>query len=358
MGKRMTEAVRKVRRGGQPRWVIDFSYIDKAGVTHRYRRDARVQSAEGARREARQRQELAQLHGSPEGRPAAVGFRTFVEGTFATEHMPRFRPSTQRRYLDLLRQRLLEHFGDQSLDAVDGASLQSLAGKLARAGVQAKGAMLLTRTILRAAVESGVIAVAPKVPRCWSEGRRVPQAPTDIEVDTLVAGARGWLRVAIGLGAYAGLRNGEVRALEVRDVDLVHQRLVVRRSFSDDQITAPKSGHDRVVPIAGPLLPILQTVVANKDPRARVVLNGKGRTPGRQALLTALTNLEARLGIQHRSFHELRHFFLSALVRRGASVEAVRLLAGHADLKVTQLYVHAQGHELRAAVDLLSGDGR
>jgi integrase len=32
--------------------------------------------------------------------------------------------------------------------------------------------------------------------------------------------ARGWLRTAIALAALAGLRMGEVRALDVRDVDV------------------------------------------------------------------------------------------------------------------------------------------
>ena len=36
----------------------------------------------------------------------------------------------------------------------------------------------------------------------------------------MVANATGWLIVALALGALAGLRQGEVRALEVRDVDL------------------------------------------------------------------------------------------------------------------------------------------
>lgn len=44
------------------------------------------------------------------------------------------------------------------------------------------------------------------------------------------------------------------------------------------------------------------------------------------------------------------------MVRHGASIEAVRLLAGHSKLDVTQRYVHAEGGELRSAVGLLSGN--
>jgi hypothetical protein len=38
----------------------------------------------------------------------------------------------------------------------------------------------------------------------------------------------------------------------------------------------------------------------------------------------------------------------------GASVEAVRLLAGHSDLAITLRYVHALGNDLKAAIAKLS----
>jgi site-specific recombinase XerD len=60
--------------------------------------------------------------------------------------------------------------------------------------------------------------------------------------------------------------------------------------------------------------------------------------------------MQERHNLPERSFHSLRHFFCSALVRGGVNVEAVRILAGHSALNVTQRYVHAQAGDLRAAV--------
>ena len=76
----------------------------------------------------------------------------------------------------------------------------------------------------------------------------------------------------------------------------------------------------------------------------------------RQRVLGALKRLEQQLGVREWSFHSLRHYFCSALIRRGASVEAVRLLAGHSKLDVTQRYVHATGDDLRAAIARLPGN--
>ncbi len=99
------------------------------------------------------------------------------------------------------------------------------------------------------------------------------------------------------------------------------------------------------------LLPALKS----KLPTARVVLTRNGTTPRRTHVLTAIKHLEKKLGVRAWSFHALRHFFISELVRRGVSVEVVRILAGHSKLDVTQRYVHAEGSELRAGISVLSG---
>ncbi|HTA91490.1 MAG TPA: hypothetical protein VK745_18020 [Polyangiaceae bacterium] len=50
--------------------------------------------------------------------------------------------------------------------------------------------------------------------------------------------------------------------------------------------------------------------------------------------------------------------FLTALVRGGANLEAVRELAGHSKLLTTQRYLHASGADLRDAVSRLPGNAK
>ncbi len=136
----------------------------------------------------------------------------------------------------------------------------------------------------------------------------------------LLANAHAWIRPAIALAAYAGLRAGEVRALEVRDVDLVNDRILVRRAFSGDEVLTPKSSHERVVPLLPELREILMPALRSKLPTARVVLTRTGRTPRRSHALSALKHLEKKLGTRPWSFHALRHFFISELVRRRVNI--------------------------------------
>lgn len=162
--------------------------------------------------------------------------------------------------------------------------------------------------------------------------------------------------MAIALAAFAGLPQGEVRALEVRDVDVGSGIITVRRALSEDEPVAPKSGHERVVPIWPRLAEAVAAALRGKLPAARVVVNQLGHTPSRQAVWTELNALQLRHGLPLRSFHALRHYFLSALVRGGANLEAVRELAGHSKLHTTQRYVHATGADLRDAISRLAGN--
>lgn len=57
-------------------------------------------------------------------------------------------------------------------------------------------------------------------------------------------------------------------------------------------------------------------------------------------------------------FHSLRHYFLTALARGGANLEAVRELASHSALLTTQRYLHASGAALRDAMSRLPGNAK
>ena len=104
------------------------------------------------------------------------------------------------------------------------------------------------------------------------------------------------------------------------------------------------------MPLAPELRAVLEDAVRLKMPHQRLVVNERGETPTRQRLLRAFKNLEVKSGVREWSFHSLRHYCISALIRAGASVEAVRIIAGHSKLDVTQRYVHATAEDLRDAI--------
>ncbi|HEY4106695.1 MAG TPA: tyrosine-type recombinase/integrase [Polyangiaceae bacterium] len=300
--------------------------------------------------------EIAHTTGTLELRPDAPTLRTFVDDTFKPLFRTKFRPGTWKRYEGILSQGLLDELGDKHVDEITAPTVRAFMAVLGKRGIQSRGPVNLLRTLLTAAVETGALEAMPELPKPPPPGRKLPSAPSTEEVEAMLAKASGWLRVAIALAAFAGLRQGEVRALEVRDVDLKSGILTVRRALSESEPVAPKSGHERVIPIGTQLAVVLTEALRGKLPSARVVLNQSGRTPSRQAVWTELHALLVCHKLSERSYHALRHYFLSALVRVGANLEAVRELAGHSKLQTTQRYVHATGADHRDAIARFPGN--
>ena len=83
MGDR-NSGVRREMRGGKPHWVIDFRYLDKHGKRQRFRRDASLQSAAGARAEAERLRVLVHATGTADPKPTVPTFATFVTSVFTT----------------------------------------------------------------------------------------------------------------------------------------------------------------------------------------------------------------------------------------------------------------------------------
>lgn len=88
-------------------------------------------------------------------------------------------------------------------------------------------------------------------------------------------------------------------------------------------------------------------------PPGRVFPAGNDATEARSGrpFEAALT----RAGITGFRFHDLRHTAVSQLVMRGTSLKDVQEILGHADLRMTNGYVHLSPAHLRGAVERLEG---
>jgi integrase len=162
--------------------------------------------------------------------------------------------------------------------------------------------------------------------------------------------------LAVLLGGEAGLRCGEIMALDWDDIDLKRQpaHLVVRRSEWKGHVTTPKGGRSRRLPMTNRLAGALG---AHKHLRGSRVLSQPDGVPLSQTVVRGLVRKAARkAGLSTTGVHVLRHTFCSHLAMRGASVRAVQELAGHKDLSTTQAYMHLSPLALEDAIRLLDGD--
>ena len=153
------------------------------------------------------------------------------------------------------------------------------------------------------------------------------------------------------LGGEAGLRCGEIIALEWGDVDLGKRQLCVQRSEWRGHVTTPKGGRLRYVPMTARL------AAALRDHRhlqaARVICRRDG-SPLTQDMVGDHVQRAARRALLSTSgVHRLRHTFCSHLAMRGAPARAIQELAGHQDLTTTQRYMHLSPAAIEGAIRLL-----
>ena len=152
-----------------------------------------------------------------------------------------------------------------------------------------------------------------------------------------------------------GLRIGELRALPWDAVDLRAGRLHVRQAVSRDEITTPKSGRAREVPLNDTALAALREHRHLRGPLAFCKEDGSMLT--RHEADTLLARAQRRSGIGGFGWHALRHTFASHLTMRGVPLKAVQELLGHASIEMTMRYAHLSPDVARDAVRALDIGG-
>jgi integrase len=159
-----------------------------------------------------------------------------------------------------------------------------------------------------------------------------------------------WYAILLA-GAEAGLRQGEMIALEWGDVDLVAGTVTVRRSSWRGIVGSPKSGCDRKLPLTVRLRSALKAI---RHLRGDLVFSQEDGSPLTQsAIECALARISKRSGLRRFGSHVLRHTFCSHLAMRGAAPKAIQELAGHSTLTMTMRYMHLAPSALREAIGLL-----
>jgi integrase len=228
-----------------------------------------------------------------------------------------------------------------------------LVRKGAKAATRRNAQAILRSVLCRYAVEAGLLDAPPAMPRLPKVGSKVANALTREEVNRLFSVSCEAHRLAFRLAAFAGLRAGEIRGLRWRDVNLGRAQLVVRQTVCRGEISTPKSGHERVVPFAEELMTAI-SAIEKRPLDGRVSLDAYGKPWSEFSLGNAFRRACKRAGLKGWRPHDLRHFFVTELFRRGAPARAVQALAGHADLETTQKYAHVAAVDLRTAIAKLN----
>ncbi len=169
------------------------------------------------------------------------------------EHDRARKPATLRGYRSAIQAHLLPAFGEHPVDAVTTEVIERwLAGFGGSTRTRNKLLIQLHGILGRAKKVYGLREnAAGEVEKFQQRASGDIQVFSPEEVWALVRAAGSEQDAAIYLtAAFTGLRMGELLALHWRDVDFAGRTLRVRASYYLGQLTTPKSGKVRAVPLA------------------------------------------------------------------------------------------------------------
>lgn len=138
---------------------------------------------------------------------------------------------------------------------------------------------------------------------------------------------------------YTGMRQGELVALQRKDIDLKNRFIYVNRSVeyivNTPHLKAmPKTQNSiRKIPIFDDLLPIIRNLCKGLKPDD--FLFGKNKPFTKTMLRKRWAKYTKEIGVPDLNMHQLRHAYAKILYRAGVDVKTAQGLLGHADIKTT-----------------------
>ena len=349
----MSVGVRPYRRGG---WHVDIRLVLPDGKRFRERKVFKTASKSAAQRWGQERERHLLRSGPPQHTKEVPTLEVFAP-TFLEGHARanRQKPSTIAAKEMILRVHLVPRLGSRRLDTITNEQVQQLKRALsAKAAKTVNNVLTVLNVLLKTAVEWAILKQMP----CTIRLLPVPKTSATFhdfdDYEQLVDTARrsDWqIYLIVLLGGEAGLRCGEMLALEWADVNLTARQLCVRRSDWEGHVTVPKGGRQRYVPLT---IRLAKALRAHRHlSSSRVLYQQDGSPLTRKTVQNWMRRVTRHARITGNGVHMLRHTFCSHLAMRGAPARAIQELAGHQDLTTTQRYMHLSPAAIEGAIRLL-----
>jgi integrase len=266
------------------------------------------------------------------------------------------RPSTVRQARVHIAQ-ITPEFGGMPLPAVRPSHVKSWTARLRADGFEANYVYALHARfaqIFADAVHDGIVPRSPCSRRTSpGAGKQRPYLASTEQVWALHDAMPGYLRAAILLGAFAGLRIAEACGLRAADVDFMRGVIHPAVQYPAEELKTEISKTSIPVPRS---LALELAAHLQQHPGRTLLTSPRGQLePWRleRAFRTARGKVDG-LPDGFR-YHDLRHYFASLLIASGADVKTVQARLRHASAKTTlDTYGHLwpdRDESTRAAVE-------
>ncbi|PWC05438.1 tyrosine-type recombinase/integrase [Agromyces badenianii] len=238
---------------------------------------------------------------------------------------------------------VVEKFGDRRLSSVRPSEVKAWMSELgdrfaATTTYNIHGRM---SQLFADAVHDGLIARSPVSRRTSPrKGAQRPYVATTAQVWALHDAMPEGLRPAVLLGAFAGLRRGEIVALRVADVDFMRGVITPAAQNDGEPLKTEQSATSIPIPIE---LALELNRMPSKFKSDTIVVSPIGRQVSTTMLNGAFKKARESIDGLPEGFrlHDLRHYYASLLIASGLDVKTVSILVRHASPSIT---LNVYGH--------------
>lgn len=356
----------RVRKRGSEKFQVDI-HTEHNGIGIRERRMAPVSTPSAAKEWGKARERQLALFGrieKPNPKKEVPTLEQFAERFIGDGVAQNQKPSTIAAKRTILKTHLIPLLGAKRLNEIKNEDVSQLLQCLADRKPKTKNNVLTVLSVLlKKAIEwedgTGLTKMACKIKLL--KVPKVKERPFHSfeNYERLVNEAKlvGWRsKLIVLLGGDAGLRLGEIMALERDDLRIWHDgvkwsgQLTVARAEWKGQVGLPKGGQTRYVPMTQRLIGAIRENQLRSS--GRVLVQDDGSSMTMKTIQDAVGRAARRAGVKS-GVHILRHTFCSHLAMKGAPARSIQQVAGHVDLATTQRYMHLQTGAVEAAIALL-----
>src|SRR5690606_23965961 len=151
-------------------------------------------------------------------------------------------------------------------------------------------------------------------------------------------------RIVMELLFGTGIRRSELLTIKDQDIDFNKQTIRI----------LGKGNKERIIPIYRSLAHVIKEYLTKRDytfdkKTERLIVTNKGEEAYVNLIYEIVTHYLGRISTQRKIRpHVLRHSFATSLLNRGAGINDIKELLGHASLAATQIYTHASVEKLKS----------
>ena len=269
----------------------------------------------------------------------------YIFSEFATKYkMAKDGLKTYRHLRGIVDNKLLPIFGKKEVSKISRGEIKEFADNLLLDLTPKRTRMILNtlRAIFDIAVDYEHIVTNPADNIKLPKHKPLKMQPfTPNEVHTLITHADGWFKNMVAVAFYTGMRQGEMIALTISDIDFNTMTINIDKRIAQGEIDTPKTESSiRKVPIFDALVPYLknQLELCKQEMCFSLFFNPHTKESfyDSKKLSKYWYSLLDNCGFEHRRFYNTRHSFVTNMIRSGAvSILDVSQMVGHKTIEET-----------------------